>query len=492
MLVYNRGRSLSSYFIASAVGLMVGVVAVGFSPALALGGLLGIMLLVGLANKPELWLLGFVFITGGLVDPEILPGLKLGPISLQFTDILLLYLLALVVIKVFILRSFKLVRTPLDIPLLCFLFAVVLSALISIADPSMNTNWVLRRLRPIMYYLAFFAVTNLIRERRQLTILILGLVIIALLSSIMMFVQILDPSLQLVKTHTAELVTAGREYEGIQRTFMQAERLIYAMLLFLICSFSFRARWLPRKLELGGIGILIVAMFLTFQRNYWLTLILMCALLCLLAPWRERSRILTWGIVFIVAATLVISLSGAEVNRYWIAAKQRFSLGMQTSMSGKDPSTEWRITEIRYAIQSIAKHPLLGIGLGNLYRPNVMGDETVFVPEFPDYGLRWYIHNVYVWVLTDAGLIGLIPFIWLFSAFLLRGFTRWRKIEDHKLRVVVLGSSLGILGQAISNLVAPNFIQSAVLIVFAIMLGVNEVIYRWELERGQLGRKFQA
>jgi O-antigen ligase len=102
--------------------------------------------------------------------------------------------------------------------------------------------------------------------------------------------------------------------------------------------------------------------------------------------------------------------------------------------------------------------------------------------------MRYYIHNAYLWVWVDMGLVGLIPFVWLLAQVLVRGFGRWRKVGDPRWRAVALGVTLGILGQAITNIVAPNFIQSWGLVVFPILLGVNELIFRWELtdipERG--------
>ena len=109
-----HGKFLPNVLIACGIGLLVDIAALRFSPALALGGLLGVILLIAIANRPEFGLLVIILITGNLVELELIPALKLGPISLQPTDILLFYLLALVLIKVFILRNSKLVRTPLD------------------------------------------------------------------------------------------------------------------------------------------------------------------------------------------------------------------------------------------------------------------------------------------------------------------------------------------------------------------------------------------
>ena len=77
-------------------------------------------------------------------------------------------------------------------------------------------------------------------------------------------------------------------------------------------------------------------------------------------------------------------------------------------------------------------------------------------------------------------LVGFIPFIWLYASFLKRGFTHWLSIREPKLRAVVLGFTLAVLGQAISNIVVPNFFQSWSLVVFAIAISTNELIYRWE------------
>jgi hypothetical protein len=68
-VMHIRRQPLTDSFIASGIGLLVGVSAVRFSPALALGGLLGAILFIWMAKRPELGLLIIVFITGNLVDP---------------------------------------------------------------------------------------------------------------------------------------------------------------------------------------------------------------------------------------------------------------------------------------------------------------------------------------------------------------------------------------------------------------------------------------
>jgi O-antigen ligase len=162
---------------------------------------------------------------------------------------------------------------------------------------------------------------------------------------------------------------------------------------------------------------------------------------------------------------------------YLVAAQDRLIRGMNPKILAIDSSTQWRIEETRYAVRSFLRQPLFGIGLGNPYRPPLQWE-----PAWSAENIQWYIHNAYLWVLVDAGLIGFIPFICFYALGVLRGLRFWRSIGDSRFRVTVLGFTLGVLGQAISNIVTPNFFQNWVLVIFPILLGMNEVIFRKQNE----------
>ncbi len=460
-------------------GLVLGLAAVKFSSLLILVGLLGVFFLALVSWKPELGLLSILVITSDLINSDRLPAISVGPISLQITDAILIYLLILTLVRVLVLPGFSLVRTPLDLPMLLFFGAVLLSTALAVTNPSVDYHWILRRLRPLAYYLGFFCVTNLIRERRQLIVLIQGILAITVLACLILVLQAVVPSIHLITSNSEELVTAGQSFAGVNRVFTQTDRLIYPLLLVSICALILGARWLPPMLEFGRFGIIGAGLFLTFQRNYWLSMILMLALLFVLVSGPWRSRILKWGGFGMAILLLAIALAGTSADKYLAAANDRFIRGLSPGTLAQDSSTQDRLVETNFAIQSIRSHPLLGVGLGNFYRPPLPSD-PYWMPDFPQIGLRWYIHNAYLWVWIDMGLVGFIPFLWLYAVFIIRGLTRWRKITDPNLRAVVLGSTLGVLGQAISNIVAPNFLQTWVLIIFAVLMGINELIYRWE------------
>ncbi len=491
--------------VAVLASVVLGGLSLLLSPLLVLAGIVGAFVLVFVTRRPEFGLLAMVVVTGGLVDAESLPLLGIGPISLHVTDLLLLYMLGVLIVRALVDRSFRVVTTPLDLPLLGFYGALVLSAVLAIGRFSIDAHNVLRQLRPLTYYLAFFVVTNLVRERRQLDALVSGLMVIGVVASAVMLGQILGRQLfgwefQLTRIREYTLTTAGTEYGGVVRTYMQADRLVYPMLLVAIASLILEMGLGSRDPGRRAVGtglasrvkvfwrlcataLLSIGIFLSFQRNYWITMLLMVGLMFLFVSWVERLRALKWFAVVVMVVIGLASIPGAGLGDYVLAAEDRLIRGMQADTLAEDKSTQMRLMETDYALETILERPLLGIGMGNTYRP-WMPDDAYFRPEDPGLGLRWYAHNAYLWVWVMAGVVGLAPFLVLYGLFVWRGIQRWRHMQadvgGSGRRAVVLGLTLAILGQMISNIVAPNFIQAGSLVIFAIILGTNEVIYRFD------------
>jgi O-antigen ligase len=455
------------------VGLLIGAACVLLPPSTVLLGVAGALSLLIIAFKPEFGILVIVVITSNLVNPDNLPLLKAGGISFHISDLILLFLLAKVVVTALISRKVKLIQTPLDFPAFWFCLASILSVFIAISNPSSGIDFIFRRFRPIAYYLIFFAVTNLIVNKRQLFTLVYGLVIIAVLASTMMLIQIIFPSVQIIPTRELTLITAGQDFSGVERTYFQGDRVIYLLLMVILTSLIIKGKLFPSWLEFILVGVIGIGEILTFQRNYWLTIISIAILLFFIVSRIERIRFIRWLILSVVLLAIMFNFPGFPI-RYWNAAVDRLSRGMQLETLVGDTSTQYRVDETKAAIQSIIAKPVLGIGLGNFYRPAFQFEDPTNVEE----NLRWYIHNSYLWVWIDMGLIGLIPFLWFYLAAIIKHLLQWRRIRDSKLQAVMLGGSLGILGQSISNLVAPNFIQTWILVIFPIVIGMNEVILR--------------
>jgi O-antigen ligase len=456
------------------VSAFFAVIILFFSPLAGLFLAVGIIGMVVVARKPEIGILVIVFINTGLFYYETSSLISFASISLHISDLILIYLLLIIFIKL-ITKNHSLVRTPLDGIILWFYGAILLSAVFAFDSPSYTRNWVFQQLRPLTYYLVFFIVTNLIRERKQITTLIYGLLGIGAVASLEMLIQILFPSIHLVASQPLDLVTAGAQFSGVVRNYLTADRLIYPMFLIAFSWMLVRKNAGVRFREPLLVGILGIGLFLTYQRNYWLTMLSMIFLMGILVPLSYKLK-MTRVFLAIVLLISLINIPGTRINGYLNAAINRLVWGMDPGTLAIDGSVQWRIKETEYALQSISQNSIFGIGLGNYYRPSV----TDVDPTSSATGIRWYVHNAYLWVWVDMGLIGLIPFVGLLLWVVIRGLTRWQKIKDGFVKAFVLGSSLGILGQIITNVVAPNFLQDWSLVVFAIIFGLNELIYRLE------------
>jgi O-antigen ligase len=174
-------------------------------------------------------------------------------------------------------------------------------------------------------------------------------------------------------------------------------------------------------------------------------------------------------VIFVI---LPISRLSKTVKVYSDSIVERFSTLFTVKETWTSGSLEWRKIENQYAWRNIVQHPLLGIGLFNIYRPPLPGMNI----GREGWDSKRFIHNGYLWVLVNMGLIGFIPLMWFYIRFLIRGLLNWRKIRDPKERSVVLGYAICGVALSLSILVEPRLMQWRGIMVIATIAGMNEVI----------------
>jgi len=85
---------------------------------------------------------------------------------------------------------------------------------------------------------------------------------------------------------------------------------------------------------------------------------------------------------------------------------------------------------------------LLGVGANNY----AVTFRQYLTPEFTGEFVFWVVHNKYLLVWTETGLIGLLAFLWFLLAHLRRGWLVWMR-RDHLLSPLALGFTAAIMGQ---------------------------------------------
>ena len=81
------------------------------------------------------------------------------------------------------------------------------------------------------------------------------------------------------------------------------------------------------------------------------------------------------------------------------------------------------------------------------------------------------------------GLVGLLPFLWLCAAYLLRVLRHQHEIRDDGLRAVYLGFGAAFLGMVACNIATPTFVIGTRLVFFPVAMAISEVILRLEREK---------
>lgn len=458
-------------------GLVLGMALLRFSPLFVFGLLAAVVFTYATLKRPELALLGILVTTSSIVFEDQLPMLSVG-ISFHIPDFLLLGCLGLIGLRWLVDPEFKIVRTPLDWPLLIFYGVTLLSTFIAIYHSSVDVVEARRWIRTLSYYLTFFIITNLVKERRQLNFLLNGLFLLATIVAAAMVLQfLLGDAVQILPGRVESLTTQGTKFEDVTRILPPGWSIMLVSFVAILCILVLEKFTSLVWLNFIQLGLMGMALLFTFLRSYWAVLILVFFLLVYFFRGVDRQKYIQWGIVVIFMAVVILLLifsnPGSRAKKLVSASMDRLStLVNNGTFQGQDSSLNGRLIENSYAYSAILAHPWLGMGMGFTYRPS---DRRIDSPDNL-YDFRKHIHNGHLWILLQSGLLGYLSFMWLSLAFLMRGFRYWRSITNDRLRGVVLGFALVYLAVLIAAWVNSTFMQWRWTPVIGILMGVNEII----------------
>jgi O-antigen ligase len=100
--------------------------------------------------------------------------------------------------------------------------------------------------------------------------------------------------------------------------------------------------------------------------------------------------------------------------------------------------------------------------------------------DYKAWNFTRYVHNAYLFIGADLGLLGLLPFLWFSVSYLFRGFSMGRRLKDPVLKGWVLGLTLGYIALLVASMAGPEFMAWHTVPIIAVMLAANEVAIRLE------------
>ena len=477
----DRLRAVAVTLEKSAVPLLVlGTLAIGAAAGLSatslplrrLALLVALPVLLIAIYAPQLAILLMVLLGATLFDPSAVANV----FRLSAVELCLVLLLGLVVIRALSnARQGYNVRTPLDWPLL-LLFVASTVALFN-AKYIFESFHYMKSVpiwRTLFNFMVFFAVTQLIRNRRQLMILVVGMFVLATLVALLMVAQqIVGPSANFIPDQQGVGIVSvlGQRQDGVMRVAFPGAAMVFVMLLPAFMLFITPGFLEGRKrLVLFPVLLFPLAILFTFTRGLWLGIVL-SSIVFVIFTRTESKRFVLLLAILIVGTSLLLPM----VSHYFPRADriaEAVSLRAGSLFAGSeleyDSSTQWRIRENELALAKIMENPIWGVGLGGDYRPRWHDGD----------GLTHYVHNGFLFLLLQIGLVGLVPFLWLSLVFVIRGFHYWRTITDPVLRGLVMGFSLSYIAVLYASISSPRLLEPNFVLLMGIMLGVNEVAIR--------------
>jgi O-antigen ligase len=467
--------------IAGFLGLLLGSLFAFLSPNAVLWLVLLVVMVLVAIRRPEVAVLGIIVMLSTVFSDVVFPRISIGIGNLYITDIIIIALFALIILRWLVDKKFQLVHTPLDLPLVLFVAWAVITAVRGYLEFNTDFVYFVPEVRIVAYYSIFFLVTQLITRGRNLDVFIKWFFMLATVVAVAIIVQYwLGVTFPFLAGRVETLATQGRTFQEVTRvTDTVGEGLLtIAFIAKTIALFTNRLRS-AQLVDLVQWAVLAIGLAMTFNRTHWGIALLAFLLTALLSRRQVRQTVLRWFLVclyvFPALLTLILLAGPADgISRFVTASFDRLASSVSPDLYREESTSTllWRRFEFQYGLPQLASQPLMGIGLGARYRPTLAQIDT------PAFDGRRYTHNAHLWIAMKTGLVGYFLWAWLSIVFIWRGIKYWRLIADPQLRAIVLSFSLAYLGVMVGCILHPIVMTLYWVPVLAAMMGINEVIIR--------------
>lgn len=459
-----------------ALGAVSGLLATRLDSKKVQVGLAGLFGFLVAFYRPDLTILLILAMSSTIIDRGLLPRLY----GFTAIEMCLMLLLGLVVTRVLAnKKGDEFVHTPLDWPVFLFFAASTISLFnakynLGTVDTFFNPVW-----QTLLNYMVFFAVTNYIRTRRQLMTLVGGMFVMAtIVAALMVAQQAVGSRVSIIPGREGmyNATALGQELVGAARVAIPGSAIVYVMLLpaFILHT---TPEYLKTRKWASFIPVILfpLAILFTFTRSLWIGAVLSGAIFVITARFQSMNFI--WLLLLLVIATVfLVPLLNAYFPRVGTVT-DALSLRASSLLAGDelvyDASTQGRLRENELATPKFQEYPILGIGPNGMYRAPRTEEDTYY-----NYARCRYVHNSYLYLLVDVGIVGFLPFVWFSLLHLFRGFSSWHTIRDPVLKALVMGFTVSYIAVLSTSATSPRLLENHYVPLIGVMLGVNAVAIR--------------
>jgi O-antigen ligase len=145
-----------------------------------------------------------------------------------------------------------------------------------------------------------------------------------------------------------------------------------------------------------------------------------------------------------------------------------------TNTSFEEYSVNQRLSMYKASPQVFKNHWLSGVGPGNV--------KEAYQDEVKEYKMKYsHVHNIYLQILLETGIIGFISFLWLFFEVIKLSILLYKNRKNALVRNTALAAGCGIVGFLIAGLFENNFGDTEVVMPVFFLIGILVAIKNEEL-----------
>ena len=220
------------------------------------------------------------------------------------------------------------------------------------------------------------------------------------------------------------------------------------------------------------LALFVTVEALGFNRSSWFPILLAVLLLVVLRPGpRRQGRTLRVSMTLgLLVPSLLVMAGAGLLGATGTALTARIGSTVDSKVV-RESSYEDRAAENRSALTTLAKTPLVGVGVGGLYgarRAVYRYDLGYYV--FID---RPYLHNSFLFAWLQLGLIGLGAFLWLGFRVARTGYRAVRELP-WEVGTRVLAACLALLAYALTALFQPYLIDRSAIVAVGLALALGQ------------------
>jgi O-antigen ligase len=397
----------------------------------------------------------------------------LEPLRLQIGQGIMLYLLVLYAASLEVRTLRERLATPLAPAVFVFLLVVVFAAIAGVVYKGVRLPQMVENSRMFSYYVMFFVTLLCIRSRRQFKLLLVAGYIMALVVSILMCVQFAAGERFKVFLGSNIRVESFGSHAG--RILPPGSDLIWLAIPFVIAQTA-TASPRVRRAMLVSLGLLLGGLLLTFTRTVWISTLVSMILIAILGRGEiRRGTVHMFGatIGFVLFLFMILSLVSTAQESYVAPYVNRFTSIFHPESYGETTSAGARLVEMREAWPHVAQSPWLGIGVGAYYRETEDWDDLAQIHYMRPVS---YMHNGYMYLLTDTGILGLVTCMIMYVLFFIRARKIYYLLDRPEEQGIVLACIASVASVMIGAIMQPTFAASHDTPMVGVMFGLVELL----------------